>query len=122
MNPPRVNRWKAGIPVPVRFSLGSYRGSVPVASGYPKVAPVACGEDAKSTGGDKARGVWLKRWHGSKRRAWTYMFIWKTEKKWAGDCRQLVLKLDDGTIRRVELQFVSRWQHRDWERDWDDGR
>ena len=50
------------------------------------------------------------------------MFIWKTEKKWAGDCRQLVLKLDDGTIRRVELQFVSRWQHRDWERDWDDGR
>ena len=58
VNPPRVNRWKAGIPVPVRFSLGSYRGSVPVASGYPKVAPVACGEDAKPAGGEKARGVW----------------------------------------------------------------
>lgn len=121
VNPPRVNRWKAGLPVPVRFSLGSYRGSVPVAAGYPKVAPVACGTDAKPAGTEKARGVWMKRWHGSKRREWTYMFIWKTDRKWAGDCRQLVLKLDDGTIHRVELQFVSRWQHKDWERDWDDG-
>ena len=48
------------------------------------------------------------------------MFLWKTEKKWAGDCRQLVLKLDDGTMHRVELQFVRRGNNRQWDRDWDD--
>ena len=48
VNPPRVNRWKAGLPVPVRFSLGSYRGSAPVAAGYPKVAPVSCGAGAQA--------------------------------------------------------------------------
>jgi hypothetical protein len=48
------------------------------------------------------------------------MFLWKTEKRWSGSCRQLVLKLDDGTLRRVELQFVRRGHHRDGNRDRDD--
>jgi hypothetical protein len=123
VNPPRMNRWKAGLPVPVRFSLGSYRGSVPVAAGYPKVAPVSCGEDAQAAGSEKARGSWKKRsLHSSRRGGWTYMFVWKTEKNWAGGCRQLVLKLDDGTFHRVDVQFVGRGHDRDWDRDWDDGR
>ena len=118
-NMPRVNRWKPGLVVPVRFSLGSYRGDVPVASGYPKMAAVACGTGAQPAGTDKARGSWKKyRARHSKRGRFTYMFLWKTEKKWADSCRQLVLKLDDGTVRRVELQFVRRGHHRDWDRDW----
>ena len=36
------------------------------------------------------------------------MFVWKTEKNWAGGCRQFVLKLDDGTIHRVDVQFEGR--------------
>lgn len=121
VNTPRVNRWKAGVPVPVRFSLGSYRGAVPVAAGYPKVAPVACGTNAQPAGVEKARGAWKKRSvRSSKRRGWTYMFLWKTEKKWSGGCRQLVLKLDDGTVHRVEMQFVSRGHNHDWERNYDD--
>jgi hypothetical protein len=120
VNPPRVNRWKAGRPVPVRFSLGSYKGSAPVAPGYPKVAPVACGAGAQAAGTEKARGSWTKRSvRGSKRGGWTYMFIWKTEKNWAGGCRQFVLKLDDGTLHRVDVQFVGRGHNRDWDRDWD---
>ena len=123
VNQPRVNRWKAGLPVPVRFSLGSYRGAAPVASGYPKVAPVSCTGGAQAAGTEKARGSWKKRSvHASKRGGWTYMFLWKTEKNWAGGCRQLVLKLDDGTFHRVDVQFVGRGHHRDWDRDWDDDR
>jgi len=123
VNPPRVNRWKAGLHVPVRFSLGSYKGSAPVAAGYPKVAPVACGAGAQPSGSDKARGSWKKRsGRSSKRGGWTYMFVWKTEKNWAGGCRQLVLKLDDGTLHRVELQFVGRGHGRHRDRDWDDDR
>ena len=109
MNPPRVNRWKAGLPVPVRFSLGSYRGSAPVAAGYPKVAPVSCSGGGEAAGSEKAGGSWTKRSvHASKHGAWTYMFLWKTEKNWAGGCRQLVLKLDDGTVHRVNVQFEGR--------------
>jgi hypothetical protein len=109
VNPPRVNRWKAGLPVPVRFSLGSYWGPVPVAAGYPKVAAVACGAGAEPSGSEKASGSWTKRSvHASKHRGWTYMFLWKTEKNWAGGCRQFVLKLDDGTVHRVDVQFEGR--------------
>jgi Bacterial pre-peptidase C-terminal domain len=121
VNQPRVNRWKAGLPVPVRFSLGSYRGAAPVAAGYPKVAPVSCTGGAQAAGTEQARGSWKKRSvHASKRGGWTYMFLWKTEKNWAGGCRQLVLKLDDGTFHRVDVQFVGRGHHRDWDRDRDD--
>ena len=109
VNPPRVNRWKAGLPVPVRFSLGSFRGSAPVAAGYPKVAPVSCSGGGEAAGSEKAAGSWTKRSvHASKHGAWTYMFLWKTEKNWAGGCRQLVLKLDDGTVHRVTVQFEGR--------------
>jgi hypothetical protein len=109
VNPPRVNRWKAGLPVPVRFSLGSYRGPAPVAAGYPKVAPVSCSGGAASAGSEKAVGSWTKRSvHASKRGGWTYMLIWRTEKNWAGGCRQFVLKLDDGTVHRVDVQFEGR--------------
>jgi hypothetical protein len=119
-NLPQVNRWKAGQPVPARFSLGSFRGPAPVAAGYPKVAPVDCGATAQPAAGERARGSWKRAPRGAKRRGWTYMFLWKTEKKWAGGCRQLVLKLDDGTTHRVELQFVARGHNRNWERDWDE--
>jgi hypothetical protein len=123
VNPPRVNRWKAGLPVPVRFSLGSYRGPAPVVAGYPKVAPVSCGGGAQAAGSEKARGSWKKRSvHASKRGGWTYMFLWKTEKNWAGGCRQLILKLDDSKVHRVDVQFVGRGNQRDWGRDWDDDR
>jgi hypothetical protein len=127
VNPPRVNRWKAGLPVPVRFSLGSYRGSLPLAAGYPKVAPVSCTGGAQAAGSEKARGSWKKRSaHASKRGGWTYMFLLKTEKSWAGGCRQLVLKLDDGTLHRVDFQFAGRGKDRDKDRDrnrdWDDDR
>ncbi|HEX6583349.1 MAG TPA: PxKF domain-containing protein [Thermoleophilaceae bacterium] len=120
-NPPSVNRWKAGKKVPVRFTLGSYRGAPPVADGYPQVAPVACGTGAEPDGGERARGSWKKVSVGqSKRGRGAYMFVWKTEKRWAGECRQLVLKLDDGTVHRVELQFVRRGNNRNRDRDWDD--
>jgi hypothetical protein len=104
--------------VPVRFSLGSYRGSAPVAAGYPKVAPVSCSGGGEAAGSEKAGGSWTKRSvHTSKHGAWTYMFLWKTEKNWAGGCRQLVLKLDDGTVHRVNVQFEGRGKDRDKDRD-----
>jgi hypothetical protein len=118
-NLPGVNRWKAGHKVPVRFSLGAFRGAAPVAPGYPKVAPVECGSGAEPTAGERARG-WWKKSQGRGKRRWIYTYVWKTDKRWAGDCRQLVLKLDDGSVHRVELKFVRRGHKGDSGRDSDD--
>jgi hypothetical protein len=34
-----------------------------------------------------------------------YTYVWKTEKAWAGTCRQLRLKLGDGTMHRANFMF-----------------
>jgi hypothetical protein len=118
-NLPKVNRWKAGRPAPVRFSLGSYRGPVPLAAGYPRV--VACDAEAQATASEKAAGSWKKASAAqAKRGRGVYRFLWKTDKKWAGSCRRLVLKLDDGTLHSLEFQFVRHGENPIWDRDWED--
>ena len=34
-----------------------------------------------------------------------YNYVWKTDKAWAGTCRQLVVKLIDGTSAPANFQF-----------------
>jgi len=34
-----------------------------------------------------------------------YTYVWKSSKKWSGTCRQLVVKLDDGTFHRANFNF-----------------
>ena len=34
-----------------------------------------------------------------------YSYTWKTDKSWAGSCRQLVLKLVDGTEHIANFKF-----------------
>ena len=36
-----------------------------------------------------------------------YVYVWKTDKAWAGTCRQLVVKLADGTYHRANFEFVK---------------
>jgi hypothetical protein len=102
-NPPKVNKWKAGLPVPIRFSLHGYRGPKPEADGYPR--STRCG------GGDTqvvARASKRKPLFTYVRRADQYVMLWKTEKKWAGSCREFVLKLDDGSVHTAQFQFKKK--------------
>jgi len=34
--------------------------------------------------------------------------LWKTEKKWAGSCREFVLKLDDGSLHTARFEFAKK--------------
>jgi hypothetical protein len=36
-----------------------------------------------------------------------YVYVWKTEKAWAGTCRQLTVKLTDGTIHQANFTFTK---------------
>jgi hypothetical protein len=113
---PALNRWTAGEPVPVRFSLGGYWGLDVLAPGYPQVAVVDCAAGEQPFTGRPARSV---SWHKRLRyRHPNYVFKWRTERDWSGDCRQFLLKLKDGSVHRAEFRFVHPWWGR-WHR-WDD--
>jgi hypothetical protein len=104
-NPPNVNRWKAGVPVPIRFSLHGYRGPKPEADGYPRSQRCGGGDTeqvARASQGKK------KPAFAYDRRSDKYMLLWKTDKKWAGSCREFVLKLDDGSVHTARFEFAKK--------------
>ena len=106
---PALNRWPAGFPVPIRFSLDGYRGDDVLADGYPQVAEVECGAGETPESGTPARSVWRRglRYRPSRDR---YVYWWKTKRRWAGGCRQFLLRLDDGSLHRAEFRFTrSGW-------------
>jgi len=103
-NPPLYNATRAGGAVPIKFSLGGFRGLDVVAAGYPASTPVECGS---STGTTIAEEISVA---GASALAYDpatdqYRYVWKTEKGWAGTCRQLLIRLTDGTIARANFEF-----------------
>ena len=34
-----------------------------------------------------------------------YVYVWKTDKLWAGTCRQFSVKLADGSVRSAQFKF-----------------
>ena len=103
---PTFNKAKAGTAIPVRFNIGGDHGLVIFASGYPGSNSVACSSGAlvdlveetvaagsSSLSYDKGTGV--------------YTYIWKTDKSWAGSCRQLVLAFNSNLgTQRANFQFT----------------
>ena len=49
-----------------------------------------------------------------------YRFLWKTDRKWAGSCSRLLLKLDDGTMHAADFQFTRHGSNPAQERGEDD--
>jgi len=102
-NPPDLNVVQAGGSIAVKFSLSGDKGLDILAPGYPKVLLLDCTSNAGSevqettTAGDST----LQYDPGSDR----YTYVWKTEKAWAGTCRQLVIKLNDETVHIARFKF-----------------
>lgn len=92
-----TNPANAGSTVPIKFSLNGYRGMNVIAAGYPKSGP-----DSDSLATISATGG-LQYSATSD----TYILRWKTDKKWAGTTRLLVLKLSDGAIYSVLVKFTK---------------
>ena len=34
-----------------------------------------------------------------------YIYVWKSEKSWAGTCRQIQVKLSDGSVHTANFSF-----------------
>jgi uncharacterized protein len=103
-NPPALNLVKAGWIIPVRFSLTGYQGMNIFATGYPKSQTIACGTADQEVTVDETIAVnpSLLIYNPLTDR---YIYVWKTDKAWAGTCRQLIVKLVDGTSHSANFKF-----------------
>lgn len=101
---PALNSMKAGGAVPVKFSLGGYRGLGVFAAGYPKSQAIACISTAPELGVEQtvSAGGSSLTYDAS---ADVYTYVWKTDRAWAGTCRQLVLGFSDGTFFHANFKF-----------------
>lgn len=103
-DPPKLNKVEAGKSVPLKFSLGGYKGLNVIASGYPAsqsldcvlLDPIGSLEPVQSAGDSGLTYDPLTQ---------SYTYVWKTDSDWAGTCRVLSLKLTDGSVHLVAFQF-----------------
>jgi len=103
-NLPSINNVNAGRAIPIQFSAGGYLGMSIVAAGYPKSQAISC-ETALLTDTPvpiDTPGASSLTYDNFSR---TYTIVWKTEKKWEGACRQLVLRLTDGVDHVARFRF-----------------
>jgi len=103
---PVINLTKAGSAIPVKFSLGGDKGLSILDPGYPKSQMIACDSAAPLDGIEEtvAANVSEPSYDPSTRQ---YIYVWKTDKTWAGTCRQLVVKLNDLSYHRAIFKFTQ---------------
>ena len=103
-NPPAFNQMKAGRAVPIKFSLGGNLGLNILAPGYPQSQQIACPSNATFAEAEETTtsGKSTLSYSAGKKQ---YIYIWKTEKSWAGTCRQFTLRLIDGYDHIAYFKF-----------------
>ncbi len=101
-NPPVVNVWKAGVPVPIVFGLGGNRGLQVFAPNSPSSTRVSCTTGAPM--GAAERG--LPTLFGYEHHTQLYGYAWRTVTGWKGTCRVFDLGLKDGSTRRASFRFT----------------
>jgi uncharacterized membrane protein len=100
-----ANTAQAGRALPIRFSLNGNEGLDILAAGSPASRLVPCTLSG-SDGGEPTHsaGHGALSYHPG---ADQYLYVWKTEKAWAGTCRQFSLTLTDGTTHFALFRFIN---------------
>lgn len=101
-NASTLNSVKAGSAIPVKFSLGGNQGMA-IFQSSPASGVIACG----ATDGDAIEETVAAGSSSLQYDAGTgqYLYVWKTEKSWIGQCRILQIKLKDGSSRTALFKF-----------------
>jgi uncharacterized repeat protein (TIGR01451 family) len=103
-NLPTLNVVNAGKAIPVKFSLSGNKGLNIFAANSPNTVSISCDGSAPQNDVEEtvnAGGSSLSYSATSDQ----YNYVWKTESAWAGTCRQLVVKLNDGSEHRANFKF-----------------
>jgi len=103
INNSAINQVNAGRSVPVKFSLNGNQGLDIFAAGSPFTQQVTCGQanvsDLQETGTAGSSSLQYDASSGQ------YIYVWKTESSWAGTCRILTVKLNDGMSYTATFKF-----------------
>jgi len=103
-NIPTLNLAKAGSAIPVKFSLSGNQGLSIFATAYPKWQKINCDtsvpldiiEETVTAGSSSLSYDPI---------ADQYVYVWKTDRAWAGTCRQLIVRLNDGADHVANFKF-----------------
>jgi len=100
-----LNQLAAGASVPVKFGLGGDYGLNIFAAGYPTSKQIICPNGlppdvVEETSTATKSGLTYDATSG------LYTYVWKTDRAWKGTCRELNLKLADGSDHKVQFQFT----------------
>ncbi len=103
-NLPTINAVKAGQAVPVKFSLNGNKGLNIFAAGSPNVTLSACATGTVDT-------IETTLTAGNSSLSYDpltgqYIYVWKTNKAWAGKCGILSVSFIDGTTRTALFKFA----------------
>ena len=105
-NLPTLNVAKAGSAIPVKFGLAGNMGLAILAMGFPKSGAIpSTGTSLQDLIEETVTaGASSLRYDAS---ADQYIYVWKTDKAWAGTCRALEVKLIDGTSHLANFKFTK---------------
>ena len=99
-----LNTAKAGVGIPVRFSLGGNQPAPVLASGYPQVLSVSCPSWPTDAIEETVSASSSKLTYDAA--TGQYVYTWKTSKTWANSCRRLSFVLKDGTRQEATFRFT----------------
>jgi hypothetical protein len=103
-NPPARSRVVAGLPVPLRFSLGGDRGLGIFRVGYPASGTVNCDfATPPATLQKTVASLGLPLQYSPSND--TYLYLWQTNRAWRGTCRTLVISFADGSSVQAFFDF-----------------
>ena len=103
-NLPVLNVVNAGKAIPVKFSLSGNKGLNIFAANSPSSVSINCDGSAPQSDIEEtvnAGGSSLSYSASSDQ----YNYVWKTENQWKNTCRQLTLRLNDGTEHKANFKF-----------------
>lgn len=105
-NPPTLNVVKAGSGIPLKFSLSGDQGLDIVAFGYPASYGVDCNTSAPLDTLEQTvtAGASSLSYDADVDQ---YVYVWKSDKAWAGTCRRLDVTLIDGTRHIAHFKFAK---------------
>jgi hypothetical protein len=103
-NLPVTNTMNAGRAVPLKFTLAGDQGLDILAPGYPWSEQINCDSAALVDGVEETATVDTSSLSYDPATS-QYKYLWKTDPAWADSCRQLVVKLNDGSYHRANYKF-----------------
>lgn len=103
-NLPVLNVVNAGRAIPVKFSLSGNKGLNIFAVNSPYSMGISCdGTDPEADVEETVTAGGSSLVYNSA--SDQYHYVWLSETSWAGTCRQLIVKLNDGTEHRANFRF-----------------